>query len=53
MDRIACRCGWSVNVGMDCDFCGIRAEDVIEHARLAAELREVTELSAVPELRLV
>jgi hypothetical protein len=32
IERVDCRCGWSVYPGLDCDFCETPAEDVLAYA---------------------
>lgn len=41
MDRLTCRCGWSVYPGLDCGFCGIPADDLLADAEVIAEVLEL------------
>lgn len=41
MERLTCRCGWSVYPGLDCEFCGIAADDVIAEHEIIAEVLEL------------
>lgn len=47
MDRINCSCGWTVYPGLDCDFCGIAADDVLTNAGVVADVLELPELRTV------
>ena len=47
MDRITCRCSWTVYPGLDCDFCGIPADEVMANAATIAEVLELPELRTV------
>lgn len=47
MERITCRCGWNVYPGLDCDFCGIPADELASEAATIAEVLELPELRTV------
>lgn len=47
MERITCGCTWTVLPGLDCDFCGAPAAELLANARTIAEVLALPELRAV------